>query len=76
MIGREMAQLLAIGLGLGLAGTLAASRLISRFLFGVTALDPRVITLTVVVVSIAGLGAALIPARRASRIDPMLLLRS
>jgi ABC-type antimicrobial peptide transport system permease subunit len=76
MIGREMAQLLAIGVGLGLAGTLAASRLLSRFLFGVTALDARVLAVTILVVSVAGLGAALIPARRAASVDPMLLLRS
>lgn len=76
MIGREMAQLLATGVGLGLAGTLAASRLLSRFLFGVTALDARVLAVTILVVSVAGLGAALIPARRAASIDPMLLLRS
>ena len=72
-----MARLLVIGIGLGLLGTLAASRVLAGFLFGVTALDVRVTALTVALVSVAGSRrrADSGPPSRAN-VDPMLLLRS
>ena len=75
MIGREMSEVLVVGIGVGMFGALLASRLLSRFLFEVSPLDPRVAAMTLIVVSVAGLGAALMPARRASAVDPMLVLR-
>jgi ABC-type antimicrobial peptide transport system permease subunit len=75
MVGREMGEVLIVGISAGMAGALLASRLLSRFLFDVSALDPFVAATTLGVVAVAGLGAALLPARRASNVDPMLVLR-
>ena len=75
MIGREMGEVLVVGIGAGMGGAFLASRLSSRFLFEVSVLDPFVAAATLGVVAVAGLGAALIPARRASTVDPMLVLR-
>jgi predicted permease len=75
MVLRESLLLVVIGIGFGVAGSLAASRLIASVLFGVRATD----ALTFAVVSVAMMGisalAAYIPARRASRIDPTVALR-
>jgi hypothetical protein len=76
MIGREVALQLLAGAALGAGGAVGAARLLSGFLFGVSALDARVTVATVVVVAAAGLGAALLPARRAAAADPMSLLRA
>jgi len=68
-------KLTAIGLVLGLAGAIAATRLIEGFLFGVRASDPfTYVTTTVAFVSIAVV-ASYLPARRAMRVDPMVALR-
>ncbi len=75
MIGSEVGGLLAIGAGAGLVGTVLVSRLLSSFLFEVSALDPRVAAATLLVIGGAGLAAAIIPARRAGAVDPMLVLR-
>ena len=69
------AKLAAIGCALGLAGAMAASHLLGSFLFGVSALDPVVLVLASVFVLLLTLLASLLPARRASAIDPMQALR-
>jgi len=69
-------QLTVIGLVLGLAGTLAANRLLSWMLYGVDAFDPLTIAVVAAVLGgVAGL-ACFLPARRVMRIDPMKVLRS
>ena len=70
------AKLAAIGCALGLAGAMAASRLLGTFLFGVSALDPIVLVLASVAVLLLTLLASLLPAHRASSIDPMQALRA
>ena len=67
--------LVVVGLVLGLVGAFGATRLLRSFLFGVTPLDP--LTLGVVVVLLAGVAllACWLPARRATRVDPMEALR-
>jgi predicted permease len=76
MIGREMTQLVFVGLALGMTATALLSNLLSRFLFGVSALDARVSLATIAAVAAAGLVASLLPAYRAARVDPMLVLGS
>jgi putative ABC transport system permease protein len=62
---------LAIGLGLGLAGAFAVSRLLERALFRVAPQDPFTFLAIAVVLTGVALAACLMPARRATRIDPL-----
>ena len=69
---------LAVGVGLvaGLALTFATSKLLTTLLTGVTALDPLVIAAGVAGLALIGMIACLLPARRATRINPVEALRS
>jgi len=64
------------GLVIGLVGSFALTRLISTMLFGITPTDP--LTFGVVSAVLLGIGilASWLPARRATRIDPIVALRS
>jgi predicted permease len=64
-----------IGIALGLAGSLALTRTVESQLFGVTAVDPLTFVAVVLLLAAAALLACYIPARRASRVDPMVALR-
>ncbi len=75
MILRESMIVTACGLAAGLPAALALTRLIASKLFGVNAYDPGAIAATVLILAAVGAAAGLIPARRASRIDPMHALR-
>jgi len=72
----EGLRLLAIGGALGLVLALAVSRLLSGLLFGVGTFDILTFVAVPVVLGISATLAAYLPARRASRIDPMLAMRS
>jgi ABC-type antimicrobial peptide transport system permease subunit len=63
--------LVSIGIALGLAGALWATRLLKILLFGARAYDPRLYAAVVLGVVLVGLLANFIPARRAARVDPM-----
>jgi putative ABC transport system permease protein len=67
--------LTAIGLVIGLAGTLAVASLLKSVLFGVTAHDPSTLALVSVALGLVALAACYIPAYRATRVDPMVALR-
>ena len=67
--------LTAIGLIVGVAGSLALTRIIANFLWGVTPTDPLTFGVVIVLLSMIALVACYIPARRASSVDPMVALR-
>jgi predicted permease len=75
MIFRESLRPVTIGLIAGLPIVFAASRLISGMLFGVAANDPYAIAEAVAVLVVASALAGFFPAWRASRVDPMVVLR-
>jgi len=64
-----------LGVGCGLAGGLALSRLMESFLFGVSATDPMTFLGVPILLILVALVASFVPARRATRIDPMRALR-
>ncbi len=68
--------LAAIGIGLGLVGSLLVGRLIQNLLYGVSPLDPAALTLSALLLAGVALVAAWLPARRATRTSPMVVLRS
>ena len=76
MVLRETLQLVLIGLGIGIPAAIAASRLIKSELYGLKSDDP--VTLFIAISIMAGIAAfaAYLPARRASRVEPMVALRT
>ncbi|HZU25586.1 MAG TPA: ABC transporter permease [Bryobacteraceae bacterium] len=75
LIIRDGMTLVVVGLFIGLTASLAVARLFARVLYGVTATDPLSIAGAAAVLVIVGLLACYIPARRASRLDPLAALR-
>jgi putative ABC transport system permease protein len=75
MIIRRALVLAAAGIALGLVGALGLMRLLASILFGVSASDPATYCAVTLVVSVVVLAASYIPARRATRVDPMVALR-
>lgn len=75
LILREGIALALAGLALGLASTIVLSRLLARFLYGITSTDPVTYGVSVVLVAGVALVACALPAWRAARVDPMVALR-
>jgi putative ABC transport system permease protein len=75
MVVRKGLALVAIGLVLGLAGAAAVTRLGASLLYGVSAADPLTFLLVPVLIFVVALVACLIPAWKATRIDPITALR-
>lgn len=76
MVLRQGMRTVVIALALGLAAAFAATRLLETQLFGVTPTDPLTFVVVPLVLGAIGLVACYLPARRASRVDPLVALRS
>ena len=76
MVMREVLALLAIGLAVGIPAAWALGRYVAGQLFGVQPHNPAIAALTVALLATVSAAAGFIPARRASRIDPILALRA
>src|ERR1700736_4442901 len=69
-------RLAGTGAAVGVAAALALTRLMRSLLFGVSPTDPAILSAVAVVIVAAALVAAFVPARRASSVDPLIVLRS
>jgi putative ABC transport system permease protein len=72
---RQSLSMISVGVGVGLAGALAAAQVLQRVIAGVHSLEPLTIAAMICVLVVAALTASFLPARRASRIDPISALR-
>lgn len=75
LILRHAAVLSLCGVAAGLLGAVALTRLMTSQLYGVSAIDPWTFSLVALVLVATALAAGLIPARRATRVDPVVALR-
>jgi putative ABC transport system permease protein len=74
VVGRGL-RLILVGLGLGLAGAVLLTRFLSGALYRVNPSDPLTFGLVAAVLAVAALAACYVPARRATKVDPMVALR-
>jgi predicted permease len=75
MVLGQGAKLAAVGVGIGLAGAFALTRVMSTLLFDVSVTDPATFAAVVALITVIALLACYIPARRATKVDPMIALR-
>ncbi|HNC24442.1 MAG TPA: FtsX-like permease family protein, partial [Opitutaceae bacterium] len=68
-------RLVIIGLALGLAGALATSRFLAAMLYNLTPYDPLTLTAVALLLAIVAIVACYLPARRATKVDPLVALR-
>jgi ABC-type antimicrobial peptide transport system permease subunit len=75
LVVRQGMELAAIGIAAGLIGALALTCAMSSLLFGVTATDAVTFVAVTLVLAIVAFAATVIPARRATNVDPIVALR-
>ena len=75
MILNQGMRTIVIGIAIGIAGSLALTRTLSSLLFGITATDPLTFAAVIALLIAVALFACYIPARRATKVDPMVALR-
>jgi predicted permease len=76
MVIRQGMWLVLIGVVIGMAASLAVSRLLKSFLFGLSAADPMTFGIIPLLLAAVTLLACYVPARRATKVDPMIALRA
>ena len=76
LVARQAMVVVAAGLGAGVAMTLVVTRMLTVFLYGVLPSDPLVMAMAAAALGAVALIASYIPARRATRIDPVAALRA
>ena len=75
MVLRESLMLLGVGLALGLPLSFGGLRLVQSQLYELSASDPITLASSVLIIAVVTLFAAWLPARRATKVDPMVALR-
>jgi predicted permease len=75
LIFRQGVNIAVLGVGVGLTGALAVTKLMTKLLYGITATDPATFTAVALLLTVVALGACYLPARRAMRMDPLVALR-
>lgn len=75
VVGQSL-RLIVVGLALGIPASLALTRLMSNFLYGVSATDPSIFLAVCALLIAVGIVAGYLPARRAAAVDPMVALRN
>jgi predicted permease len=75
MVFRESLGMIVLGVAVGTAAAIGAGRVLVGLVEGMQPIEPAIFVMTIGVLSLAALGASFVPARRASRVDPMSALR-
>jgi ABC-type antimicrobial peptide transport system permease subunit len=75
MVVRESLALVVIGIAIGIPVALGLSRYVTSLLYGLTPTDPMTMGAALGVLAVVSMTAAIMPARRAAKIDPMAALR-